>query len=158
MVLIPGKQTADFTVSFGDYPDSRSTLGLPIPFETCVHMLKCQKMSRQSKQHKHCIVDRTAAPQRMQNTHGVSGGTVGDVRAGNTKIIVSVPFMSVQPSILCQMFTLKLKFAFILWHSFRLHTNTKYKLLGNQMYTFYNSYCEEVRHVIIPSIIYFLLL
>lgn len=48
VLLIPEKQTTDFSVSFWDYLDSRSTLGIPIPFEMCVHMLKCQKMSLQS--------------------------------------------------------------------------------------------------------------
>ncbi len=48
VVLIPEKQTTDFSVSFWDYLDSRSTLGIPIPFEMCVHMFKCQKMSLQS--------------------------------------------------------------------------------------------------------------
>lgn len=49
-VLIPGRQTTDFTVSFWDYPDFRSILDIPILTEMCGHMFKCQRMSLQSKQ------------------------------------------------------------------------------------------------------------
>lgn len=49
-VLIPGRQTTDFTVSFWDYPDFRSILDIPILIEMCGHMFKCQRMSLQSKQ------------------------------------------------------------------------------------------------------------
>ena len=50
VLLIPQKQTTDFSVSFWDYLDSRTTLGILITFEMCGHMLKCQKMSLQSTQ------------------------------------------------------------------------------------------------------------
>lgn len=65
VVLIPEKQKTDFSVSFWDYLHSRSTLGIPIPFEMCVHMLKCQKMPLQSTEE----LDATAEGKRLNNTN-----------------------------------------------------------------------------------------
>lgn len=47
-LLIPDRHTTDFSVSFWDYLHCGSTLGVPVPFETCVHTLKCHKMSEPS--------------------------------------------------------------------------------------------------------------